>query len=217
MKICVVDPHEIVRIGLVTLLNEKSGWDVVGVAATGEQAKHLVLDLEPDVVLTEWRLPDMTADLLCRSVAATTGSAVVIFSAHLSEDVVERAVRAGARGFVTKEAGAAELRDVVSRVAAAPDGQSWGAPSAIVQRLYDVAVTQGAGRRLTPRQERILELIAVGLTYAEISSRLHLSESTVRFHIQGLKARLGVRTTAELIAFAIRSALIAPECSAALA
>lgn len=211
MRVCVVDDHEIVREGLRTVLPNDPGIDVVAEASTAAEALTAVRRTLPDVVLTDFRLPDMTGDELCRRVLVIAPStAVVILTTYLSEDVVQRSIDAGAAGFVTKAAGLDELRRVLRDLDLAPGPHRMGATSAVVQRLFEVGARDAATRPLTPQQERVLELVASGMTYAETSRQLHVSESTVRFHIQSLKERLGVRTKTELIAVAIRSALIAP-------
>lgn len=212
MRICVVDDHEIVREGLRTVLPADPEIEVVAEAETAALALTAVRRTQPDVVLTDYRLPDMTGDELCRRILEIAPStAVVILTTYLSEDVVQRSIDAGAAAFVTKAAGLDELRRVLARIASGgPGARMMEATSAVVQQLYQASSPTAEKRSLTPQQERVLELTASGLTYGEISKQLHVSESTVRFHIQSLKERLGVRTKAELIAVAVRSALIAP-------
>lgn len=215
MRVCVVDDHEIVREGLRTVLPNDPDVEIVAEAASAGEALQALRRHLPDVLVTDYRLPDMTGAELCARVRDDFPStAVVVLTTYLSEDVVQRCTDAGAAGFVTKAAGLGELRRVL-RLAASGDRSSemaTGGTSALVKRLHDASSkgVPGARRALTPQQERVLELAARGMTYGEISRELHVSESTVRFHIQGLKDRLGVRTKAELIATAVRSALIAP-------
>lgn len=212
MRICVVDDHEVVREGLRSLLMGDPQLRVVACAASGAEALRELPRTQPDVVVTEFRLPDMSCEELCRRVRERLPSvAVVVQSAYLSEDIVQRALSSGAAGFVTKAAGLAELRSLLGEVAAGTNASLLGGPGALVNRLHRSAGGAGVGRRLTPRQERVLELAAQGLTYGEISEILHLSESTVRFHVQKLKARLGVRTRTQLVALAIHNGLIRPE------
>jgi DNA-binding NarL/FixJ family response regulator len=212
MRICVIDDHEIVREGLRRALPNDPTIEVVGEAASGTEALREARRTLPDVMLVDFRLPDMTGDELCRRIRSGFPSTkVVMLTSYLSEDVVRRSLDAGAAGFVTKAAGLKELRDVLGKLDDQDGPAFGGGASAIVQRLYEANAAQAPRRPLTPQQERVLELAAHGLTYGEISGRLHISESTVRFHIQSLKERLGVRTKTELIAVAIRSALISPD------
>lgn len=213
MRICIVDDHEIVREGLRRALPNDPDIEIVGEGASGADALREARRTLPDVMLVDFRLPDMTGDDLCREVRKRFPSTrVVMLTTYLNEEVVQRSIDAGAAGFVTKAAGLDELREVLSRVREG-SGAIEGGASSIVQRLHASDAERAPKRPLTPQQERVLELAARGLTYSEIGARLHISESTVRFHVQSLKERLEVRTKAELIAIAIRSALIAPDGS----
>ena len=209
MRLLIVDDHEIVREGLRAALDAGPDVQIVGEAGTGAEALRMLRRTLPDVLLTDFRLPDMSGDVLCRkTVADFPATRVVILTTYLSEEIVRQAVDAGAHGFVTKAAGLGELRSVLAGVGAARSMLADRCSEAVVKRLHGAAPDHAAA--LTPRQERILELLVEGLTYAEIGKRLFITESTVRFHIQRLKQRLGVANKAELIAVAIRSALIAP-------
>jgi DNA-binding NarL/FixJ family response regulator len=136
---------------------------------------------------------------------------VIIFTTYLSEELVKLSQAAGASAFVTKASGLGELRRVLEQIERLGSGFIQGSTSSIVHRLAKgQAEVGGAPATLTPRQEHVLTLAAEGLTYGEIALRLCISQSTVRFHIQTLKERLGARTKTELISVAIRRALIAP-------
>lgn len=214
MRVGIVDDHEVVRRGLVAVLAEEPPYRVVSEATCGEEALVWARRTLPDVVVSEFRLRDMSGEELCRRFADRFPSTqVVILSAYLSEDIVQRALRAGAAGFVTKASGLGELRGVLKGLACGSCRlEQEGGSSGVVQRLFaSASARSGVEYRLTPRQEQVLELAAEGRTYGQISRDLHVSESTVRFHIQSLKSRLGVRTRTELIALAIREALIVPD------
>ncbi|SNQ45937.1 putative two-component response regulator transcription regulator protein [Frankia canadensis] len=213
MRICVVDDHEVVREGLRLALSATADLDIeiVAEAGSGHEALAALRRFRPDLMLVDYRLPDTPGDRLCADlVAAHRGIKVVMLTSYLSEDVVQRCLAAGAAGFVTKAAGLDELRTVLGRIASGGDGLVVCSTSATVQRLYSAATAPDRRRLLTPQQERVLELAAEGCTYGEIGKRLNLSVSTVRFHIRGVKERLGVKTHSQLIATAIREALIAP-------
>jgi len=136
--------------------------------------------------------------------------AVVILSSYLSEETVRKALAAGATAYVTKSAGLQPLREVLEELATGRrDVNSGGAPQ-IVHQLHQIVSQRMSGNLLTPQQQTVLELAADGLTYQEIGARLFITESTVRFHIQNLKKKLGVRTKVELIAKAIRAGIIRP-------
>ncbi len=212
MRICVVDDHEVVREGVRAVLASSSNHELVADAASGREALAIAKRVLPDVMVSEYQLPDMTGFRFCEAVRQHfPETAVVFLTSHLSEDRVTRALDAGAAGFVTKAAGLAELQRVLDEVQNGCSSALFGGSSAVVERLLRCTPTE-IERRLTPRQERVLELAAQGLTYGEISKALHVSESTVRFHIQNMKERMDVRTRVELISVAIRDALIAPDC-----
>lgn len=215
MRTLIVDDHEVVREGLVATLSSVEYLNVVGTASTAHAALGLARRSKPDVVLVDLRLPDMRGEDLCRELVALSPSiSVVILSTYLSEGTVRDSLRAGACAYVTKSAGVAKLREVLDGIRASADRtvQVQSAPQVVRQLDRLVAERQGV-LRITSQHERILELVAEGLTNRAIGERLFISESTVRFHSQKLKDRFGARTRAELVAKAIRLGIIslAPE------
>jgi DNA-binding NarL/FixJ family response regulator len=216
MKVAIVDDHEVVREGLRTVLpaDPQSDIVVVGEAGTGADALRLLHRDVPDVVLVDYRLPDMTGDELCRRLLEEHPNlTVIVLSSYLSEDIVQRCLSAGSAGFVTKGAGLEELRRTL-RSLGEGGPQTVGSASAVVKRLHESTSRPEGAPSLTPRQERVLELVVEGWTYARIAAELHVSESTVRFHIQRLKQTLGAASKTELISKAIRYALVAPGADA---
>lgn len=211
LRILVVDDHEIVREGLTAILEVEPGYEIVGVAGTGRAALEQARRTVPDVVLLDLRLPDISGEDLCRKLrAGFPSTAVVVLTTYLSESTVRNALDAGAAAYVTKSAGLSELRSALEALAAGQTRPHEASGPQIVQHLHEL-VAQGIGESLpTPRQEQILDLAARGLTNREIGERLFLSESTVRFHIQKLKEKLGAHTKTELIAKAIRTGVMAP-------
>jgi DNA-binding NarL/FixJ family response regulator len=212
MHLMIVDDHEVVREGLLASLASVEGLRVLGAVSTGRAALKLARRVTPDVALVDFRLPDMGGDELCRQLLALSPSiSVVMLSSYLSEEIVRSSLQAGASAYVTKAAGLPKLREALDEIRAAPGRRVpvHRAPQLVKQLDRLVAERQGA-LRVTPRQERILELAAEGLTNRVIGERLFISESTVRFHIQKLKGRFGARTRSELVARAIRLGVIPP-------
>lgn len=206
MKLLIIDDHEVVREGLRVALERDDFIEVVGEASTGEEALTAVSELRPDVALTDYRLPDMTGDALCRAIlAAQPETRVVVLTTFLNEELVRSCMASGATAFVTKASGIEELRDTLRQIEHGEIVEE--SVSSAVHRLFE---HRRASQTLTPRQEHVLTLVADGLTYGEIATRLSISQSTVRFHVQGLKDRLGARSKADLIAIAVRDALILP-------
>jgi DNA-binding NarL/FixJ family response regulator len=212
IRVLVVDDHEVVREGVSAALAADEQFEVVGAVPTAAAALQVATRTRPDVALVDLRLPDLVGDRLCAELRRRLPStAVVMLSSYMSEDTVRTAMEAGAAAYITKGAGLAELRKALKGVSTDPDET---AEAPIVRQLHALVSHRTDDNRLTPQQERVLELSAEGLTYREIGARLFISESTVRFHIQKLKANFGARTKAELIARAIRSGALPPAAEA---
>lgn len=211
MKILIVDDHEIVREGLASALSSDERLEIVGAAGSAEAGLTLARRTLPDLALVDLRLPNMTGEEFCREIRARFPStAVIVLTTYLSEETVRGALNAGAAAYVTKAAGLPELRAAIERVMAGQRERGPAAAQQIVKQLHDIVAARMHDALPTPQQERVLELAAQGLTNREIGDRLYISESTVRFHIQKLKAKFSARTKTELIAKAIRVGLIAP-------
>jgi DNA-binding NarL/FixJ family response regulator len=203
--VVLADDQRVVREGLATLLGLLPDIDVVGTAADGEEAVALVDRLRPDVVLMDLRMPR------CDGVAATrrlreSGSPthVVVLTTYADDRSVVEALRAGARGFLTKDAGAEEIERAIAAVVR---GDAVIDP-AVQHHLVDAV----AGRPelpdgLTPREAEVLALVAQGLSNGEIAGRLFVSEATVKSHINHLFAKIGVRDRAQAVSYAYRQGL----------
>ena len=208
-RILIVDDHEIVRAGLRATLGSR--FVVVGTAATGAEAVEVAARTRPDVALVDLRLPDMTGDDLCRALRETVPEiSVVILTTYVSDETVRRALQAGAAAYVTKAAGLPELLNALERLSRGEGVNDTTAAPQIVAQLHALVARRTDAAPLTPQQESLLELAAEGLTNEEIGARLHISESTVRFHLQKLKAKFDARSKTDLIARAIRAGAISP-------
>jgi DNA-binding NarL/FixJ family response regulator len=213
----IVDDHELVREGVRSALSRVAGVEVVAEASTGREALRRVRQTLPDVALVDLRLPDMRGEDLTRELArGFPGTAVIILSTYLSEETVRGALQAGAAAYVTKAAGLPELLAAIERVRLGRSVTSPASGPQIVKQLHQLVNERMSGTTPTPQQERVLELAAEGYTNQEIGKRLYISESTVRFHVQKLKAKFEARTKTELIAKAIRTGFIAPAGEAEL-
>jgi DNA-binding NarL/FixJ family response regulator len=212
MRILIVDDHEVVREGLLAAFADEPEREIVAVASTAADAIQQAKRRLPDVALIDLSLPDMSGIALCHDMRQRFPSmALVMLTTYLSEDIVRDSIQAGATGYVTKAAGLTELRRVLDRIEANPAEPNGTGASQLVDQLHRIANVNTGGDRPTPQQQRVLELAAEGLTNDEIAARLYISESTVRFHLQKLKAKLGARNKTELIARAIRKGLVTPE------
>ncbi len=203
--VVLADDQRVVREGLATLLGLLPGIDVLGTASDGEEAIALVERLRPDVVLMDLRMPR------CDGVAATrrlreqgSPTRVVVLTTYADDRSVVEALRAGARGFLTKDAGAEEIERAIAAVVR---GDAAIDP-AVQHHLVDaVAGRPDLPDGLTPREAEVLALIAQGLSNGEIAARLFVSEATVKSHVNHLFAKIGARDRAQAVSYAYRQGL----------
>jgi len=214
IRVLLADDQRVVREGLGTLLGLLADVEVIAMAADGEQALALAIELRPDVVLMDLRMPR------CDGIEATrrlrehdAGIKVLVLTTYADDRSVIDALRAGARGYLTKDASAGEIHQALQRVTS---GQAAIDP-AVQHHLIDaISASPPAGRTesapqlpdgLTPREADVLALIAQGLSNAEIASRLVVSEATVKSHINHLFAKTGVRDRAQAVSYAYQHGL----------
>ncbi|MFC8042024.1 response regulator [Nocardia sp. NPDC057353] len=208
LRVLVADDQEIVRTGLVLILDAQPGIEVVGSAADGDLAVALARELRPDVCLFDIRMPGTDGIEATRRLAGPEVAdplAVVVITTFDLDEYVFAALRAGARGFLLKEAGPELL---VQAVRAAAAGDALIAPN-ITARLLATFAAAGPEAAppqplspLTAREEDILAAVARGRTNAEICAELHIGLSTVKTHIASLMAKLGVRNRVEIAIWA---------------
>jgi DNA-binding NarL/FixJ family response regulator len=213
--VLVADDQELVRAGFCVIL-EAAGFDVAGEAADGAEAVALAASERPDVVLMDVRMPVMDGLEATRRIAASGADApkVVILTTFDLDDYVYEALRAGASGFLLKDAPRADLAAAI-RLAAA--GDALLAPS-VTRRLIEAfaarpaAVTPSPSRlaSLTPRERDILTLVARGRSNTEIASDLVVSEATVKTHVGHLLAKLGLRDRVQAVILAYETGAITP-------
>ncbi len=206
VRVLVVDDQGLVREGLMTLLEAAEGIKPVAAAADGEEAVALAARHRPDVVLMDLRMPKLNGVEATRQIlAARPETEVVVLTTHADEASILDALRAGARGYLTKDAGIAEISRAVHAAA-----NHQGLLDPVVQsRLLEAA---GAAARpaqpaqlpdeLTPREGEVLALIARGLSNREIAETLVVSETTVKTHINHVFAKIGARDRAQAVHYA---------------
>ena len=213
-RVLIADDQRIVREGLVTLLGLLPDIEVVGAATDGEEAIRLVAEHRPDVVLMDLRMPRCDGAEATRRIRELAPDTQVIVLTTYADDVsVFTALQTGARGYLTKNASAAEIRQAI---AAVRKGDALLDPS-VQRRLLDaLATTPGATAPapaeelpdgLTPREAEVLRLIAEGRTNQEIAADLVVSEGTVKTHVNRIFAKAGVRDRAQAVAYAYRHGL----------
>jgi len=215
IRVLIADDQRVVREGLEMLLRLLPGIDVVGSAADGEEAVALAGRLRPDVVLMDLGMPH------CDGVEATRrlrerqpAIHVLVLTTYADDRSVVAALRAGARGFLTKDAGAdgieQALRAVMRGEAAIDPAVQHHVVAAVAAGDASEAAEEPLPDGLTPREAEVMSLIAAGLSNAEIAARLVITEATVKSHVNHLFGKTGVRDRAQAVAYAYRNGL-APE------
>jgi DNA-binding NarL/FixJ family response regulator len=208
--ILIADDHGVLRAGLRALLSAERDFEVVGEAASGTEALRLAERLRPDVVLIDIGLPDMdgleaTRQLLARPL----GTRVLVLTVHEDEALVREALHSGAAGYVVKRAVESELIDAIRAVAA---GHLYVHP-ALTRALISPNRAPAAGPPtdcLTPREVQVLQLVAQGYTNCQIAEMFSLSVRTVESHRARLRAKLDLRSRADLVRYATGLGLLAP-------
>jgi DNA-binding NarL/FixJ family response regulator len=207
IRVVVADDQATVRDGLVTLLDLAEGVSVVGAAADGVEAVSLTASLRPDVVLMDLRMPRLDGTgATAQIMAAFPATAVLVLTTYADDESLAGALRAGARGYLTKDAGRAELAAAVRSVAS---GQATFAASIAERLVRDF--TAGAPRpglrerfpALTAREADVLEAITLGHNNARIAADLFLSVATVKSYVNAIFAKLGARDRAHAAAIAL--------------
>ncbi|GAB3981047.1 response regulator transcription factor [Plantactinospora veratri] len=208
VRVLVADDQEIVRTGLTMILDAQPGIEVVGEAGDGRRAVELARRLRPDVCLFDIRMPGMDGIEATRALAGPSVAeplAVVVITTFDLDDYVYAALRAGARGFLLKEAGPALLAQAVH---AAANGDALIAPNVTTRLLKAFADAGPAAppkqpvEALTDREEQVLVAVARGRTNREIADELYITLSTVKSHVTSLMTKLGVRNRVEIAMWA---------------
>ena len=210
IRVLIVDDEELVRTGLRMILEAEDDLAVVGTASDGQEAVSLVQQLAPDVVLMDIRMPRMDGLEATRRLfdadPPATCKVVILTTFDVDEHVYE-ALRAGASGFLLKDAPARELVHAIRVVCA---GEALLAPS-VTRRLITAFNKRerlvGVDRiaELTPREREVLKLLAEGLSNAEIAAQLFVGEATVKTHVARVLTKLGVRDRVQAVVAAYRS------------
>jgi DNA-binding NarL/FixJ family response regulator len=212
IRVLLADDQELVRVGFRMILEARDDLSVVGEAADGAEAVTLAAALAPDVVLMDIRMPVMDGlEATRRIVSAGAGPRIVVLTTYEEDDTVFAALRAGAAGFLLKDARPAELAEAVRVVAA---GDALLAPS-VTRRLLDRMLVPAGGspaelRGLTEREVEVLRLVASALSNAEIAARLVLSETTVKSHVSAVLRKLGLRDRVQAVVLAYDVGLVRP-------
>ncbi|MBM7171894.1 response regulator transcription factor [Streptomyces sp. G44] len=219
IRVLIADDQMMVREGFSVLLNAMPDIEVVGEAVNGREAVERVRELGPDVVLMDIRMPELNGIEATREIVASHGaSKVLVLTTFDLDEYVYQALRAGASGFLLKDASARQLADAVRVVAS---GEALLAPT-VTRRLItefsrlaetpqlSAAVQARQYGELTERETEVLVLIAQGLSNAEIASHLVVAESTIKTHVSRVLVKLGLRDRTQAAVFAYEARLVTP-------
>ena len=222
IRVLAVDDQRVVREGLAMLLGLLPDVQVVGTAADGEEALTLAGELRPDVILMDLRMPRVDGVEATRRLRASHPEIkVVVLTTYADDRSVIDALRAGALGYLTKDAGADEIRQALQRVAS---GQASLDPAVQMHLVEAIATTATAATTdvtsapaasqlpdgLTPREVEVLGLIGAGLSNTEIAAQLFVSEATVKSHVNHMLPKIGARDRAQAVGYAYRHGLVPP-------
>lgn len=204
LRLLVVDDHEVVRQGLVALLDRREGFQVVAEAGSVAEAVEQAHRFEPDIVIMDVRLPDGSGIEACRDIRAERpATRVIMLTSYPDEEAVLSAIVAGASGYLLKQIRA---RDLVSAIETVGRGESLLDPAVterVLERVRRIA-TGGQNEelaQLTPQEQKILMLVAEGKTNKEIASEVFLSDKTVKNYVSSILAKLNLERRAQVAAF----------------
>lgn len=208
-RVLLVDDHTLFRAGVRMLLSGEPGIEVIGEAASGEQALELLKEQLADVVLLDIALPGMNGVVTAQRLRERhPKTQVIVLSMYKEEEYVAGALKAGASGYLLKDATRDELRLAIDAVRRR---QTYISPAVSHMLVGPFVQSAGDADPLTPRQKQVLMLLARGLSAKQVAAQLHLSTKTVETHRAMLMERLGLRNLPALVLYAVRNGLIRAE------
>ncbi len=210
IRVLLVDDHALVRAGMRALLNNMQGVDVVAEAVDGHHALEAIKTHSPDLVLMDISMPNLNGlEATAQATREFPDTRIVVLSAHSSEEYVGQALRAGASGYLLKDAPTVELELAIKSVA---KGETYLSPAVskhvISSYVRRVGGEAGSLELLTPRQRETLQLVAEGKSTKEIARILHISVKTIETHRAQLMDRLDIHDVAGLVRYALRIGLV---------
>jgi DNA-binding NarL/FixJ family response regulator len=209
IRVLLVDDHPVVRAGLRALLDSESDLEVIGETAGGLSAISLARRLRPDVLLTDLLLPDIDGVAVTHSIRADLPETQVVVLTSMSEEdaCVVRAIRAGAIGYVLKNA---DIDVLVQAIRSAAQGQAHLSPRAAARLMQEMRLPANH-LPLTDREREVLREIAIGRTNKQIARSLHIAETTVKSHVRALLDKLGVQSRTQAALKALHAQIVSPD------
>ncbi len=204
IRVFLLDDHEIARRGIRELLEAEGDIEVVGEAATADEATRGIAALRPDVAILDARLPDGSGIDVCRAVRSQDPTIRALILTSYDDEALFAAIMAGAAGYVLKQVRGNDLVVTVRHVAAGQSTLDPGVTETVLERLRSGPPSDPAVARLTGQERRILTLIGEGLTNRQIAQQLGLAEKTVKNYVSSLLAKLGLGSRTQAALFATR-------------
>jgi two-component system nitrate/nitrite response regulator NarL len=208
VRVLVADDHPVYRDGIVRAISERPDLELVGEASDGRDALTAIGEVEPDVAVIDIRMPGLDGlEVLGGVRRDASDTEIILLSAHLDNDLAYRAVAAGAKGYLSKEAARQEICDGVVAVAGGGTAFAPEVQSGLASELHERDRGQ-QGPVLTTREREVLKLVAAGHSAPEIADKIHLSPATVKSHLQAIYDKLGVAERAAAVAEGMRRGLL---------
>lgn len=207
LRILIADDHEVVRMGIRSLIQQNPQMRVVAEASTGEEAVQQALAHRPDVVVMDIRMPGLSGVDACKQIIEQVpGTRVVMLTSYAEDELLFAAIRAGASGYVLKRIGSTDLLRTIESVGRGESALDSAMTEAVFKEVRQAEKSKAAAvfSELSPQEMRVLALIADGLTNREIAGKLFLGEGTVRNYVSNLLSKLHLANRAEAAAFAVQ-------------
>jgi DNA-binding NarL/FixJ family response regulator len=209
IRILLADDHDIMRRGLRDILNTYEGWEVCGEASNGRDAVRMAEELKPDVVVLDLTMPELNGIEACRVIKKTlSNTEVLIYTLHETEQLIRKALTAGARGFVLKSDAEVKLVEAIDALSRHKPFLNSKASETLLESFIKNADESEEDSLLTSREREIVQLLTEGKTNKEVASLLSISVRTVEAHRAAIMSKLGIDSLAELVHYAIRNNII---------
>jgi NarL family two-component system response regulator LiaR len=206
IRVMIVDDHDMVRRGLAAFLKAKSDLELVGEARDGQEALHVCQEVQPDVILMDLVMPEMTGAAATQAIRERCPDVQVIaLTSFEDRELVQEALQAGAISYLLKNVSADDLAEAIRGAYA---GRPTLAPEAAQALIQTTSEGPALGHDLTPREREVLALLVEGLTNPEIAERLVVSRSTAKAHVSNILSKLGASNRAEAISLALQHKLV---------
>lgn len=210
-RILIADDHEVIRQGVRAVLRSREGWQISGEAANGLDALKLAYETRPDIAILDYSLPQMDGLALTRAIRRELpGTEVLIYTMHDRESILVEVLEAGALGYVLKSDATSDLVAAVESLAKRKRYLSATIAERLENYFFERGRDIGITSMLTPREREIVQLIADGNINKQIAHKLNISVKTVETHRASLMHKLRMRTTADVVRYAIRNSMVFP-------